>query len=454
MRISFLVPLLALIFTACGGQDTPYAYVNGKFSNEKSKKVYLYTVNNGEMIEYASTSVSADSSFAFALKPNDYGFYYVGTLKNNQRVWLSPGTSVELKINENKKQLIGQNSSENIVLQEWSDLTSEMKTKACTSLGLTSTYEDFYPLIDSLAPVCKAFINNISSGNSTFDKQMKFLATSDLNYYALQHLSSAHTKHPKMGNITTFHKELLKKIPFNDEDVRHLPYCWRYVSIYFSNKKYHVEKDKKTDFLDYVVKELGDNTGLIGDFLIRKIKNYRTHDATKRFLAKYGKYFTKKKQKNDVADYLAPMQELSKGQKAINFTYPDTKGKEVSLTDFKGKVVLVDVWATWCGPCKAELPDLQKLEHQYKGKDIVFLSLSRDKNKKVWLKYIDKHKLGGLHLFMGMGDEGKRLMTDYQIKGIPRFMLFDKKGNIVSVDAPRPSHGGLLSALIMTELKK
>ncbi len=108
----------------------------------------------------------------------------------------------------------------------------------------------------------------------------------------------------------------------------------------------------------------------------------------------------------------------------------------MSLTDFKGKVVLVDVWATWCGPCKAQIPHLEKLEKEYHGKDIVFISVSVDEKKDKWLNMIKKDNLGGVQLW---ANGFSKICKDYSIKGIPRFMLFDKEGNIISVDAPRPS---------------
>ena len=70
------------------------------------------------------------------------------------------------------------------------------------------------------------------------------------------------------------------------------------------------------------------------------------------------------------------------GEMAIGFTYPNKDSVEFSLADFSGKLVYVDVWATWCGPCKAEIPSLQKLEGEYHDKNITFLSVSVDTDDK------------------------------------------------------------------------
>tara|TARA_B100000767_G_scaffold210179_1_gene197147 strand:- start:75 stop:1307 length:1233 start_codon:yes stop_codon:yes gene_type:complete len=124
------------------------------------------------------------------------------------------------------------------------------------------------------------------------------------------------------------------------------------------------------------------------------------------------------------------------GEPAIDFNYPDIEGNEISLTSFKGDLVYVDVWATWCGPCKAEIPSLQKLETDYHGKDIAFMSVSLDTDKEAWEKMVAEKELGGVQLW---ANGWSKITKDYAIFGIPRFMLFDNEGNVISTNAPRPS---------------
>jgi thiol-disulfide isomerase/thioredoxin len=129
---------------------------------------------------------------------------------------------------------------------------------------------------------------------------------------------------------------------------------------------------------------------------------------------------------------------LNTGNPAIDFTYPDKNGEERSLSDFRGSYVYVDVWATWCGPCKKEIPDLIKLEKDYHDKNIVFMSVSVDEENdhQTWLDMIEEKQLGGVQLFAA---GWSKIVNDYHIKGIPRFMLFDPQGNILDTKAPRPS---------------
>lgn len=131
---------------------------------------------------------------------------------------------------------------------------------------------------------------------------------------------------------------------------------------------------------------------------------------------------------------------LAKGQPSPKFNYPDINGKNVSLDDLKGKYVYVDVWATWCGPCKREIPYLKELDEEYKGKDLAIVSLSIDKmeNKDKWLTMIKQQDLQGIQILADK-DWNSDFVTSYNITGIPRFILIDPEGNIFDSNAPRPS---------------
>ena len=94
------------------------------------------------------------------------------------------------------------------------------------------------------------------------------------------------------------------------------------------------------------------------------------------------------------------------------------------------------MWATWCAPCKRELPFLKKLEERFAGKDIVFLGLSIDYDKTKWEERVKSGELAGVQLHIGPQSSFKRA---YNIDGIPRFILLDKEGKIINNNMSRPS---------------
>ena len=138
---------------------------------------------------------------------------------------------------------------------------------------------------------------------------------------------------------------------------------------------------------------------LKAEIVLWRMENCRKYEDYMKMLNTYGDYFTTSNHQKRLDAVSAKLYKGITGEKASDFTYPDNKGKMVSLSDFRGKVVVVDVWATWCGPCRAEIPYLVKLEKEMEGKDVVFIGVSVDEQKdhKKWLEVLEKEGLEGVH---------------------------------------------------------
>ena len=121
-------------------------------------------------------------------------------------------------------------------------------------------------------------------------------------------------------------------------------------------------------------------------------------------------------------------------------------GKAVSINDFRGKVVYLDIWATWCLPCRILFPKSQKLEEQYSEENIEFIYISIDHEKAKWEKFIFNKQPKGIQLLASQNFLDQ-FMNHYSIIGIPRFMLIDKKGNLFSEDASLPNWPELIDEI-------
>ena len=133
---------------------------------------------------------------------------------------------------------------------------------------------------------------------------------------------------------------------------------------------------------------------------------------------------------------------FAKGKPSPTFiNYENSKGGTTSLVDLKGKYVYIDVWATWCAPCKAEIPHLKALEKEFEGKNIEFVSISVDRPEahETWVQMVKNESLGGVQLFADNNFESEFIL-EFGISSIPRFILLDPQGNIVDSDAERPSN--------------
>jgi thiol-disulfide isomerase/thioredoxin len=200
-------------------------------------------------------------------------------------------------------------------------------------------------------------------------------------------------------------------------------------------------KEKASSIMNYTLRRV-----YVVDH-IKDVTNYATFQAeidpfksvltTKQGLTAY------EKKKDELLTF-------AKGAQAYNFSLYDTKDKLVSLSDFKGKVVVLDIWAMWCASCLQEKPYFQKLEEEYKNRnDIVFIGVSHDgiSRKDVWKKFVAAKGWENTELLANFNES---IGEYYKIEGIPRFMVFDKEGKIVTVDAPRPSNPELKKLIDQT----
>ena len=292
----------------------------------------------------------------------------------------------------------------------------------------------------------KDYAAKVKSEDADFDAFLKLYIEMQAWFGITDFHFQPATDFPKAEERLPLLASLADKVTMESPLYARLPMCGVFLSLIQANQKI-VGKPEWT--LDHVADGVKRNY-----FLMQlKFNRYKTYDEFMVDYDKYGKLVTDKNHLAQIEAYKQKNGYTAAGKPAIDFTYPDRNGKMVSLSDFKGKVVVVDVWATWCAPCKAEIPHLKKLEAEFEGRnDIVFLAVSLDvaKDKEKWLKMLEDQKMGGIHLF---ADGFSQIAKSYQITGIPRFMVFDKKGNIVSTNSPRPSDPQL-RALIMHELAK
>lgn len=145
------------------------------------------------------------------------------------------------------------------------------------------------------------------------------------------------------------------------------------------------------------------------------------------------------------------LDKIKPGMPAPAFTLQSITGSTHSLADYKGKVVYVDIWASWCGPCRAETPKLKALYEKYKNDErVVFLSIAVSDRIDNWKKAVEEDKTTWTQLY----DNGTTIQDSYRANAIPKFILIDKQGNIANPDAPRPGSGATLEKLLQQEMEK
>lgn len=199
--------------------------------------------------------------------------------------------------------------------------------------------------------------------------------------------------------------------------------------------------------------------GLYNVTALTKMSFYELRDMFNSFRADYPDSPFHQEFEPVLKEYAA----LKPGSPALDFEMISPEGTSIKLSDFRGKLVYIDLWATWCVPCREEFKYSEKLSDRYADRDdLAFMYVSMDSNLDDWRKFLsDNPSLDGVHGLQQAprsGDkpdpekEKKMVFHLYKARGVPHYILIDKAGNIIDYDAPRPSR--LLKSGYLDQLLK
>jgi thiol-disulfide isomerase/thioredoxin len=156
------------------------------------------------------------------------------------------------------------------------------------------------------------------------------------------------------------------------------------------------------------------------------------------YAADFKKHYPKSNYNAELENVLKELKRFYPGHPAADFSFKTLDGKEMKLSDLKGKVVYMDFWASWCGPCKGEMPFAKRVKEHFKdNENVVFLYVSIDEKEDAWKNGINSLGISGMHTRTpGWGGEIAQL---YKIQSVPSYFLIDKNGKFVVNKTPRPS---------------
>ncbi|MDR1527018.1 MAG: TlpA family protein disulfide reductase [Dysgonamonadaceae bacterium] len=433
-KLIFCILLLAFGLTARAAQQKEYTVIKGKVLDENIKSLRLCKTIDGKTFPYATTNVAADGSYGFAFVPEASEFYTLGTTHFEHTVYVKAGDEINVNIAVDGAELTGTNSPENLALYRWLAAAQTVRTKA-TRIGNNSTFLDFFPDLEKLAAEKETIKASVNSGNNAFDALLRTKMDYDLDYYALMFLYTPRVKQPKKTDETPYYTTLVSENKFNTPAVLLFPEGMKLLGLYLMYNRIN-NGVNGTEPVSYDL-PLIPEWQLKGEYVLNNyFGGLQTYEAYEEAMQMYGQYFITPKQKKRSEFIGSTLYQAEAGRQAADFTYPDGDGKLYSLADFKGKVVVVDLWATWCGPCLQQIPYMKKLEETMRGRDVVFVGISIDaeKDKALWKQMIADKQLPGIHLYAGVDS---KITNDYKVNTIPRYLLFDKKGRVVTDNAPR-----------------
>ena len=437
------------------------ALISGKVlgvAGRSGMPVSLHKVENGELIVHSTVQITNNGDFEISCPVKKEGFYYLTTVRWKMRVYLKPADRLQVNVDSKSGKPVSlKGSAENEVLYQWQQLVSPI-TDYGYNLNIVNTdsvdMDNYIHSYKNLQPSITDFLNKTDKSNPQFVKALanaievdRQLAPINFLFYKSQKKVKGWRPTPKDFNeVPAFYQQFIQPGKFSDASILKIGEARQFMTLYAklnmalfvseSNKKLS-EAERLRRMMNIIsndtLKSLFFNDQM-GQIEINNLSEFReTFEPFK----KYAKLSPAKETYNSIYSQFAG-DTVYIGKSSYNFSLPDTSGNIVSMKDFKGKVVLVDVWATWCGPCKAQFPFLREIEEEYaNNKDIVFVGISLDKVevKQKWKDMIKKENLGGIQL---LDDFGKGFGRKYDIAAIPRFMLIDRQGRWIEIRCPRP----------------
>lgn len=407
---------LISIMTVCVAKDIKVTIVTTSNSNDNTSLSI-----NGAFVKSLSET---QGQVVYAVKISDAAYASLG---NSYKLFLESGKDLLVKIDKNKISFEGKNAAENVYLnssdlnQYYTKLEMGLMMKTSSSEQVIQTLRDR----EDLKRFGKVFSNfETKKADFRFIKGRWSEVKKDSAFYA-----SNFTEQPEYFETSEYRDFMRAAIFFLSGANSNLNTDYNSI---MAQVKYVATKIKSPSIREFYIQQLAmDYIRTKGiDNAEEMIALHRQHVTSKQPMEIFQKEYDK-------------WAAIKKGAALPTFSYMDINDKTVKPEDLKGKYVYIDFWATWCGPCKKEIPDLEKLTKLFEGKNIHFVSISIDEHKDKWREMVKSENLGGIQLHADgiklHAGPSNELMKLLMVTSIPRFVLLDREGRILNASMTRPS---------------
>ncbi len=414
--------------------------------------------NNNFITEKNVVNINEDGSFELALNTGTFSIlsliYHVNAEEDSwQRtipVYLNSSQTVKLSMQAQKHIISIKNKNDNNpdVLAYW-----EYQDKI---IALQKQFYDDMPKPEEAQEFCLSYMtvaDEIIAKYPKINKDLKeFLVTNSkaLGVSTLYLLPSiySHFKHTKFLPPEGYYnyRYSIQEI----YNTHFAPFFSNYMTTLFAVLKketkfvtsHHLEETKKQ--LEYLKKNFTNPiivNKMTEAILLSFIQSYKIGPDFEQEIQEFSKltkYLSHENQRTELINQFKNLKFTAIGSDIPNIEVEDANGKLIKLKDqINGQYLYIDLWASWCSPCKKEIPALKKLEKEYQKENIKFISISCDKHKNSWINCLKKMELDGNQFL----DQKGALIKCLNVSGIPRFVIYSPDGELINPNAPLPNSG-------------
>lgn len=403
----------------------------------------LYRFNGVNFEEFQKPTTVNDSTFQFAIpKSTEPIFYYLGERADMLRPILL-GTEKAVKVTGNCRAIRSAVASNSPLNDQYEDLKNRVNAFKRESSMLSKKYQAVYADTVEAAKVTQRLktidAEKIKYLDSLKQKQPYFNKIAALDMYISFDAKTSKYK----SEVEYFANEYFRFVDFKNKTYDKLPWVYEAFKSYTSTlSMVPLPEGAMKGYLEQHLQKMTKGSGaqmLALSGIITVLKQKESLDFgyfAKQFVAEFKEELPQATA--DLQKQLDAMQAFIIGGTAPDFAQKTPEGTDLKLSDLRGKVVLVDFWASWCGPCRRENPNVVRMYNQYKDKGFEILGVSLDNNKDRWLQAIQQDGLTWKHVsdLKHWQNEAAQL---YGVRGIPHTVLLDAEGKIIARNLRGPA---------------
>ena len=451
-----LAVLSAAMLFSCGGNNQKSTLLSGSFQNHQGVVAELTYMNEYINNDRVVLGIEPDESGNFAIDIPVFEPVFATLRLGRQQLplFLSPGAELGISLDAlNPSETIvfsGKGANPNDFLHAWQ---RELETVAGDGViyerMITANPNAFAAFIDSITHVKTAFLHTWNK-DRLLDDDFRNLIELRIRYEGLQKLLEYPAIYMRANQLTeesipdTYYDFLQTADVFDDSNLTspsYVNFLMTYLGYFAKRHQIATKEDENPNTHQYrlagLALENGSRDYIQAVFVSREL-NYGKLNEAFALLSTFMKENRSDRSVNALQQAEQAINRLGPGTPAPGFTMMDIEGKQVSLSDFLGKVVYLDFWASWCGPCMREMPHFKELKKRMADQpDLVFLYISIDTDTQAWRNTVERHEISGVHLNTPGRERGVPAL--YNVKWIPCFYLIGRDGNIVSNRPPKPS---------------
>lgn len=380
--------------------------------------------------------------FKFKLPKTTPRFYYLGTDAGN-RIPIILGSESNVMVQAECQTFKNAKVSNSQLNQDYIQVRSKLMALKNRRSNLDRQYQRSFGRADKMKEVAaslKALDEQMLEFYENLKKENPYLSkVIELNLY----LSYANNKGKFNNEVEYFANQFFKYAKWSDVDYNYMPWVYESVKSYVSAiMTTNLPDEKQQEMFDNILKQIPAQSrtkklaygGIMAALKAKMHSNYGVY--VQKFMEEY-----KDSDPEAVAALAVEMEKAKQymiGGTPPDFTQLSPEGQPVSLSDFRGKVVLVDFWASWCGPCRRENPNVVRMYNKYKEKGFEILGVSLDRKKDAWVAAIEKDGLTWAQISDLRGWKNE-VAQSYAVTSIPQTVLLDKEGRIVARNLRGPT---------------